>query len=366
RNSATLDDALRYVSGVNMMQDQVNIRGSSGYSRGVGSRVLILLDGLPFTTGDTGEINWETIPVHQVERIEVVKGAGSALYGSSALGGVINVITRSIPDVPVLHVRAFSGLYGRPGHAEWNWWSRERFNSGLAISGSGRSGNLSGLASLSRSVDESHRANDVYHRWSGFLKLRYELSETQGMVATVNILRRTHGNFFWWRSLKEATVPATNQLDGSVFSNRGNVTLEFKEFLSDRMYYVIKGMYFGNFWRDDSAGRVGNISASHVGQFDAQLTADVGQGTIVTAGIAGKRDVVNSNLFGQQSGMGAAVYLQGEVRIGDAVIVTAGTRFDYQKVSSIAGVSRLSPKLGITYSPTSSTTLRGSFGTRYR
>jgi iron complex outermembrane receptor protein len=54
--SVTLDDALRYVPGVNMMQDQVNIRGSSGYSRGVGSRVLILIDGLPYITGDTGEI----------------------------------------------------------------------------------------------------------------------------------------------------------------------------------------------------------------------------------------------------------------------------------------------------------------------
>ncbi|MBI3579749.1 MAG: TonB-dependent receptor, partial [Ignavibacteriales bacterium] len=83
RNSVTLDDALRYVPGVNLLQDQINIRGSTGYSRGVGSRVLLLLDGLPFITGDTGEINWESIPTHQIERIEVVKGAGSALYGSS-------------------------------------------------------------------------------------------------------------------------------------------------------------------------------------------------------------------------------------------------------------------------------------------
>ena len=78
--SVTLDDALRYVPGVNMMQDQVNIRGSSGYSRGIGSRVLILVDGLPYITGDTGEIPWETIPMFQIDRIEVVKGAGSALY----------------------------------------------------------------------------------------------------------------------------------------------------------------------------------------------------------------------------------------------------------------------------------------------
>ena len=54
RNAMVLDDALRYIPGVNMTGFQVNIRGSSGYSRGAGSRVLMLLDGIPFITGDTG------------------------------------------------------------------------------------------------------------------------------------------------------------------------------------------------------------------------------------------------------------------------------------------------------------------------
>src|SRR5512143_787977 len=103
RNALVLDDALRYIPGVNMTGTQVNIRGSSGYSRGAGSRVLMLLDGIPFITGDTGELNFETIPIGEVERIEVVKGASSALYGSNALGGVINVITRDIPEQPSTH-----------------------------------------------------------------------------------------------------------------------------------------------------------------------------------------------------------------------------------------------------------------------
>ncbi len=131
RNNITLDDALRYVPGVNMLSDQVNIRGSTGYSRGVGSRVLVLLDGLPYFTGDTGEINWETIPMFEVDRVEVVKGAGSALYGSSALGGVINVITRETPSTPEFRFRVFSGLYDKPRYSEWDWSSKSRFNSGL-------------------------------------------------------------------------------------------------------------------------------------------------------------------------------------------------------------------------------------------
>jgi iron complex outermembrane receptor protein len=96
-NFVSIEDALRYVPGVNLVESQVSIRGSSGYSRGVGSRVLMLVDGIPLLPGDTGELNFETIPVGQVDRIEVLKGAGSALYGSNALGGVINVITKPIP-----------------------------------------------------------------------------------------------------------------------------------------------------------------------------------------------------------------------------------------------------------------------------
>jgi iron complex outermembrane receptor protein len=121
RNIITLDDALRYVPGVNLTEYQVNVRGSSGYSRGAGSRVLLLVDGIPFVTGDTGEMNFETLPVGQIERVEVVKGAASALYGSSALGGVINVITKRIPEQPETRIRAFGGFYGTPSFPQWDW-----------------------------------------------------------------------------------------------------------------------------------------------------------------------------------------------------------------------------------------------------
>lgn len=87
RNVLSLDQGLRYIPGVNVTESQVNIRGSSGYSRGAGSRVLMLVDGIPLMTGDVGEINFEVVPTGEVDRIEVVKVASSALYGSSALGG---------------------------------------------------------------------------------------------------------------------------------------------------------------------------------------------------------------------------------------------------------------------------------------
>ena len=67
------------------------------YMRGTGdsSRVLILRDGIPFNTAYSGTVNiWNNIPLENIEKIEIVRGASSALYGSSAMGGVINIITK--------------------------------------------------------------------------------------------------------------------------------------------------------------------------------------------------------------------------------------------------------------------------------
>jgi len=109
RAVTTVDEAVDKAPGVQLLNGQVNIRGSSGYVQGLGSRVLLLVDGVPANQGDRGGINWDLVPLEDVERVEVVKGAGSALYGSAALGGVVNVITRDIE--PGLHagVRAMGG-----------------------------------------------------------------------------------------------------------------------------------------------------------------------------------------------------------------------------------------------------------------
>lgn len=366
RNNITLDDALRYVPGVNVLSDQVNIRGSSGYNRGVGSRVLVLLDGLPYITGDTGEINWESIPMFDVDRLEVVKGAGSALYGSSALGGVINVITKEAPSTPEFRFRAFSGLYDKPRYPEWDWSPRQRFNSGLVMSYAGKSAAMSYLASAGRTVDESFRENDTYHRWSLFAKLKYDLSSTQSLTISGNYIDRSHGNYFWWKSLAEATRPPESQLNGVVNSHRGNISLAYKEFLSDKLFYSAKAIYFGNFWRDDSSGRVNNVSASHLFNFDVQATYDLNSSNVLTFGIAGNYDKVNANLFGTHPGVGAAAYAQDEVSLSPDVKLTAGLRFDWQKVSVLKATAQLNPKVGVVYMPDKETSVRASFGSGFR
>ncbi len=67
--------------------NSVSIRGFSG------SDLLVLLDGQPINTGWGGDVDWPALPASGIERVEVVKGAASSLYGGRAVGGVINIIT---------------------------------------------------------------------------------------------------------------------------------------------------------------------------------------------------------------------------------------------------------------------------------
>ena len=81
----------------------------------------MLVDGFPLLAADLGDIKWDAVPLHQVERVEVIKGAGSALYGTGALGGVINVLTRDPARKPGTRFRLLSGLYSPPAHRGWRW-----------------------------------------------------------------------------------------------------------------------------------------------------------------------------------------------------------------------------------------------------
>ena len=133
-NAFSLTGPLRYVSGVSQVDNQPVVRGSSGYSRGTGSRLLLLVDGFPMLSSDVGDIKWDAVPLQQVERVEVVKGAGSALYGTGALGGVINVLTRDPARAPGTRFRLLSGLYSQPTHSQWHWRESPMHFAGFDVS----------------------------------------------------------------------------------------------------------------------------------------------------------------------------------------------------------------------------------------
>lgn len=222
-------------------------------------------------------------------------------------------------------------------------------------------------------VDESYRQNDVYHRWGLYSKLNYNFTQTQSVTLTSNIQWRNHGNYFWWKSLREATRPADDQLGGEVNSTRGNVSLAYKNILSDQFFCSLKAIYYGNFWQDNTAGQINNTAASHFTQLEAQATYSSSSIHILTFGLSTNYDRVYSDIFGSHPGIGAAFYIQDELTPLQSIKLTAGIRYDWQRVwkeifssPATSSPSQFNPKIGIVFSPRSTTTLRASYGEGYR
>ena len=68
-----ISSTLRTLPGVDIVDKQPSIRGGSGWTYGVGARSQILVDGMSTLNPKTGEINWNTVPLENIEQIEVIK-----------------------------------------------------------------------------------------------------------------------------------------------------------------------------------------------------------------------------------------------------------------------------------------------------
>ncbi len=374
RALTSLDEALRYIPGVNMTDDQVNIRGSSGYSRSLGSRVLLLIDGFPLLSADGGEIKHDVVPMFDVERIEVLKGAGSALYGSSALGGVVNVIT-SKPQNDELRFRLFSGFYDRTSYADWNWWgeSPRWFNAAY-----GRIQKVYTASSFRISAgvygNQGYRKMDDFVRWnvtgSGWLKL----ANNHQLHVSANIASNNRGNWIFWKSLKQPLVPPDNtDLSERVVSNKQYVYAKHS-WLVNSLFSMENRLYVYHTENDTKsdtsdfslrpADRV--QSSAYVVGYQWQGIYSGVQGHLLTGGMDASWYYVDARTFGRRSAVSWALYLQDEFSLFRDVRVTAGVRGDYTKVDIAKVDGRFNPRVGMTYDPAPGSTIRASVGLGFR
>ncbi|MDP1677165.1 MAG: TonB-dependent receptor [Bacteroidota bacterium] len=367
RTAISVDDALRYIPGVNFNQTQMNIRASSGYSRGVGSRVLMLVDGMPLLAGDTGEITFESIPIFQIDRVEVLKGAGSALYGSGALGGVINVLTKEISEEPLFRWKTYSGMYSSPKFDEWKWSDKTRFTNGEYIGFEQKFDNIGISTSLHRTFDDGYRENDWLRRYSGFLKIKYDFSPTQAFTFTTTGFLQQRGDFLWWKNLTNALRPADGQRNASVTSLRWNNTAHYTLYVNENIFGDVKVVHFHSNWHRDSLNlKRMDESSSDAFTVDAQGNLIVNKQNILTVGIVGNREEVQSMTFGTHVSNGFALYLQDEFTFMQNFSATAGVRYDVQQVKGLSQNEQINPKFGMRYSPYEGSTLRASVGRGFR
>jgi vitamin B12 transporter len=110
----TLPDLLKGTSGIDMTQQGGYGKIASVFMRGTNpDQLLVLIDGIKAGSVTTGTTPFEFIPIDQIERVEIIKGPQSSLYGSEAMGGVIQIFTRKgkTQDKPSVSVDAGGGSY---------------------------------------------------------------------------------------------------------------------------------------------------------------------------------------------------------------------------------------------------------------
>ncbi|AEA43482.1 TonB-dependent receptor [Fluviicola taffensis] len=122
KNTRSIETALDQTPGLNILDGEPQIRGGSGFTFGVGSKVAVLVDDMPMLSGDAGRPEWGFIPVENISQVEVIKGAASVLSGSSALSGSINIRTAYPTAKPLTKVILYSGLYSTPSMQGSKWY----------------------------------------------------------------------------------------------------------------------------------------------------------------------------------------------------------------------------------------------------
>jgi outer membrane receptor protein involved in Fe transport len=172
-----------------LVQDgQISIRGGSSYSYGVGTRTAVLVDGLDLSSADLGQAQSTLVPLENVKQVEVIKGASSVIYGSSALNGVINIITDWPTDAePKTEIETNTGVSDKPKDIRMKWWdAAPPFFGSVNINHQRRIKNVQLVAGGNISYNSSYLMGDNFWRLRGFFKTRYISPKTPGLTYGVN------------------------------------------------------------------------------------------------------------------------------------------------------------------------------------
>ncbi len=371
RAPSGLDNVLRYIPGVSVTESEVNIRGSSGYARSIGSRVLLLMDGMPFLSADNGDVKFDALPLFDVERVEVVKGAGSALYGSSALGGVINVITRRPASGTHVAIMSTAGEYDQPSYDSWRvpGLGRRFLDGDIGVSSS--AGDNAALLSAGFKRNEGYRLGDDYYRLHAFGKFTHRLNESSSLTFSGLVANEDHGGWLYWKSLAQPLEPSDSlsAINGRIHSLKANAFGKYTATIGNEILADVNvNLIHTKFTTDPTlpGGPDGNHSTADALNFETDISLPLTVAWYLTSGVTASYQTVASDLFQNHHGVLLGLFTQSEIKPIDFLTITAGARVDHIQYDQLTSDGQISPKLGISYQLTPEWTLRTSYGYGFR
>jgi outer membrane receptor protein involved in Fe transport len=382
----SLDEALEKIPGVTIIDGQANIRGGSGFSQGAGSRVLLLVDDIPILQADAGYPNWNDVPVENIAQVEVLKGAASALYGSSALNGIINVRTAFARSEPETGGALWATTTFSPKDKNLKWWGesdtlpspftyganmyhRQKFQKFDLV--------LGGFYQNEKSFNK-----DTYNEYGRLnFATRYRFSDRLSAGIYGNFNQGNSGSFFYWRDLDRRFEGDTTTI-GNRNRFRYNVDPYLTYFDKGGNRHRVLGRFFAvdnnNFLRN--GGNQSNSSQVIYSEYQFQRRFSTAQ-LVLTSGIVGTWNQVFAELYGDTTfySRNLAGYLQLDKKFGDRLNASFGFRYEENVLENPGfsyplGVvppsndreSKPVFRAGLNYQAFSNTFLRASWGQGYR
>ncbi len=382
-NATNLDGVLEKVPGVTVIDGQANIRGGAGYSFGAGSRVLVLIDDIPALQSDSGTANWDDIPIELTNQIEVIKGASSALFGSSAMNGIINLRTDFAKEESETKVATFYTLYDTPSDASKKWWGPNTdtlpSDMGAYITHKQRFGKLDFVGSVYLRNHKRWNRNTFETYARGAWGLKYRLNKKWSLGINGSLRDGSNGSFFFWQNADSLALTGSS---GTITRSESTRLIidPFVQYLDDKgNKHKLLSRYYNV--RNNVINNQSNFSSLLYGEYQYQkrlFEADL----VLTAGLVGTVTQSEAELFSNASfdSNNLAVYVQAEKKFFDKLNVSLGARYERNQINAPDSIpinnelmeagsdteARPVFRLGANYQLAENTFLRASFGQGYR
>lgn len=394
RNTTSIDDVLQQTPGVSIVDGEPQIRSGSGYSFGAGSRVQVLMDDLPMLSGDAGKPSWEFLPIENLSQVEVIKGASSVLYGSSALSGVINMRTAFPGEKPETQVTVFHGVFSAPQSDSARYWSGNLMRTGVNFLHKRKIGNLDFVLGGFFLGDDGHLGpirdsatgafDNAYNPFTADrydadtrgrvnMNLRYRFKKLEGLAIGLNTnvsMSNSLGTFIW-----------ENNRTGLYDAYAGSAT-RTKQLLSTVDPYITytgkKGAKHS--WRtrwqsldnenDNNQGNFSDVIYSEY-QYQQNWESFGIRGLNTTAGVLTMSTTSRGELYiggnddGVNYALNQAAFFQVDKKWGKRLNTSAGVRYEQFVIN---GEKEGKPvyRFGANYKIHKATYLRASYGQGYR
>ncbi len=357
----SVSEVLRELPGVVTRRGSETAGVAGEQVQGLDSRqVLVLLDGQPILGArgiKSGNINLDRQSTARLDRVEVVKGASSALYGSDALGGVINLITRE-PVAPFeFGLTASGGDYGvLDTRAEFGM-ARVKLSSFFSIERHKNNG-----FDLTPTTFDTTGAG--FHRYDTLVKVKYQLTQAFALSALANS---------YWNTAKGRSVGELGPQISTTDDQSQNYGLTGDWQLNSRLTLQARG-YFARY-DEETVGNLapprntplapGNLY-ERFGKLDATLGVLLGNGNFLQVGGEWTTDRYRgTNRLRDDGGHKAdtgVFWAQDKLSFANRATVTVGLRYDHHSIFGDA----VSPKAGINFRVNDSLRLRASYGRGFR